>query len=120
MIYTSLAADTMDDPLDLPVASDRQQKGLPMTRRVAQDPRAIHLQVRGNMLEIQLNSMDSFRVPVYRLGRLQEARKEELEDWRISEDGCAISWPRLGETHRLDFLLRRYERQQDRAQHQTR
>lgn len=114
MIYTTLAADTSEEsltPLDPRVS---QPKGSAMTGRVDQDPRAVHLQVRGNMLEIQLNCQDSFRVPVYRLGRLQDARKEELEDWRISEDGRAISWPRLGETHRLDHLLHRNGRSQDR------
>jgi hypothetical protein len=67
------------------------------------------------MLEILLNSENSVRVPVYRLGRLQEARQEELEDWRISEDGRAISWPRLNETHRLDFLLHRNGRHIERT-----
>ena len=115
MIYAILKADTSDEELTPPAPRVGQPKGSRMTGRVDQDPRAVHLQVRGNMLEILLNSESSFRVPVYRLGRLQEARQEELEDWRISEDGRAISWPRLGETHRLDFLLHRNGRQPEKS-----
>lgn len=69
---------------------------------------ATDLRIRGNKIRIELSDRKSFDVPVHRLSRLQEARREELENWRITEHGAVIHWPDLKESLPVRELYRRF------------
>ena len=76
---------------------------------------ATSLRIRGNKIRIELSDSKVFEVPVYRLNRLQEARREELENWRITEHGSVIQWPDLKESLPVSELFRRFGEAENRA-----
>jgi hypothetical protein len=61
------------------------------------DKRNLEIHFQKDMLYVRLSDGREQAFPLAWFPRLQEAREEDLQDWKLSDDGTSIRWNKLNE-----------------------